>query len=187
VTWFWNSCRRNEQSVSLLVAGVCPEEERARVEKHLAQCPQCKARYEREGAVAATLRSCVAVAALSEPPVTLRKRWQVALRLELESRSDAPPDQPSLLPAWLAGNRWVWGTAAACWVLIAALHASAPRNSRPAVVQAPVTWKQIQMALEKVDLTRPQTAARQQHPSGATSQPPEFLPRSRRSLDVDLC
>ena len=105
MTFWWNSCRRVEQQLSLSAAGLLPETDRRRVELHLSRCPRCQARLHALRIVTAGLETLGQALPLVDAPVSLRRRWeqavwegalrQPALRSARTDASDA------WLPTWL--------------------------------------------------------------------------------------
>jgi anti-sigma factor RsiW len=183
VKWLWNPCSRHEQDLSLLAAGMLSETDRPALEAHLAKCPACRSR------LAATRRLTARLATVSKslpqatPSPSLRHRWRRAV---LGEHQAAPKRSPALLPfqlPWgLPGGRLAWGSAAACWMLILFLRVTAPSEARPAIPLAPVSWREVVLALEQPPPPRlkHRTAAKNTRPS----QP--AWPRSGRTTRIEL-
>jgi len=72
---FWNSHRRDRDKVGLLAAGRLPEPERAEVERNLAVCAECRARFAEIKAVTLQLAEAESVlpAVASRPEFT--RHW----------------------------------------------------------------------------------------------------------------
>ena len=72
---FVNHCRREQQGIALLIAGVTSAKERERAERHLANCAACRAYYQELQTVLEDLarlkRQAVPVV-----PAQLRAQWQ---------------------------------------------------------------------------------------------------------------
>ncbi len=189
VTWFWNNCSRQAQRLSLLAAGMLPEAERAPLEAHLDRCPACQARLKRTKALAKQLRAAGEAMPPLEPPFSLRRRWREAVLQE--ANASAEPSlartQPVLdwLAAWIRGGRLAWGAVCACWLLVAFFRASAPDVSRPAVAATSATWKEIRMALQKIERRSPPLPAAQDRPHDVEPLLQTPSPRTERGMTME--
>jgi len=122
----FKGCRRWRRDIALLASGVLPEEERNRVEAHLADCAGCRHYREQLDRVAVNLQSLGQSSPDLEPSAALRTRWRRAVRAE-------PPADPlsPAVGAALAGvrafvSRPVWAGLAAVWLMILFFQVTSP-------------------------------------------------------------
>jgi hypothetical protein len=134
VKWLFHPSRRYAADLSLLAVGALPEADRARLERHLDQCPACRARLAELQTLSDRLAQDGRDLPSIEPPLSLRRRWMTEVRQTMPSSS-----QPVVLwiPIWLTGRRLAWGGIAAIWMLSLFFRFSAPDVSRPAIAAAP--------------------------------------------------
>jgi anti-sigma factor RsiW len=204
VKWLFHPCRRHAADLSLLAAGALADAERAGLERHLEQCPGCRARLVELKNLAGRLTQDGQDLPQVEPPSSLRRRWMTEVR---QAEQALPQTEASIFPLnlgalasrrrvasvrfphaggtpalpGLTGRRLAWGGIAAMWTLILFFRFSAPDAPRPQVMATPPTsLRQILLAL-RTDLSEPSfSVPAEPRPPTKLSVPDTLPPRSQR-------
>jgi predicted anti-sigma-YlaC factor YlaD len=119
-----------EESLSLLAAGALPPQDRARLERHLANCAGCRKYYDEIKDVAGLLANSGKAFAGLEPGESAQQRW--------DKDFEAATRQRQLMRAavfhWcrdiVRPFRWVWAGMAAIWLGLFAVNFRAQEASR---------------------------------------------------------
>jgi anti-sigma factor RsiW len=177
VKWLFNPCRRYAADLSLLAAGALAEADRAGLQRHLVQCPACRARLAELKTLAGRLTQDGQELPQVEPPPSLRGRWMTEVRLSTHpSPEPATPSQP----AWFTGRRLAWGGIGAMWALILFFRFSAPDAPRPQVMATPPTsLRQILLALRTEPREPLFSAPAEPRPQSQPPAPAATPPRSK--------
>lgn len=179
--WFLNPCRRQRESLCLLASGLLPEQDRGRIENHLAQCTDCRSYYDEIKTVTAPLAAWEKHFAHIEPGVAAHLRWMNAIA-PLGRPEASRPLAPILvlLECWrqlIWPSRRIWTGLAAVWILIfvfnfsqrdrAELMAGKRPPPSPEAIQA---WRQQQRLLAELI---------GQNETHAATPPKPFVPQPR--------
>lgn len=133
---FFDPCRRQRQSLSLLAAGALPKAEKDQIESHLAACAHCRKYFEEIKAVTTPLANWADDLAQLQPSESVRTRWSKAIMA-----AGQPVGVRRLTPAMAFHGWWqdviwprrrVWAGLAAVWVMILAGNFSL-RESSPVI------------------------------------------------------
>lgn len=189
MTFWWSPCRRLERQLSLSAAGVLPEADRRHVERHLARCPRCQARFGELQAIAARLKAVGQALPPVVAPNSLRRRWE-------QEVLKAPRPQPGRgsvvvapatgwLPGWLSQARLAWGAVAVCWALAALFRLSAPEAPRPAVAGTPLSLREILLVLQR-ERPRPHLPGFPVNPGRAEPTPSRPSARSEGPISLEV-
>ena len=115
VNWFANECQRQQAAIALMAAGLCPEPDQQRANRHLSECAGCRAYFRELTAITGAITGLKQSAAQAVPSAALRTRWTGQIQdRPAEVRS---PERAGWLTApapWLT-----WGLATAACVLAA--------------------------------------------------------------------
>jgi anti-sigma factor RsiW len=125
--WIWHRCRRR-QDTSLLAAGGLGEEEKIELERHLAECEECRNYLVELKTLTAPLAGWEKNLSALEATSAARMRWAKAVQ---DSGGPAPSGQPWVQNLWrivwdelIWPNRRAWAGMAALWVAMLALNLS---------------------------------------------------------------
>jgi anti-sigma factor RsiW len=193
MNWFWSECRRFRREVCLLAIGALPEQDRPRLEQHLAACAGCLNYYNEIKSVAAPLAGWEKNFARIEPTQATRNRWAGAVLA-----AAAPAVRRPLLKA-VSRNVWreliwpcrrAWVGLAALWLVLAAVNirlsdhpmqwAGAGSSSASAMMQS---WEEQTRIL--AELTQPPVVY--SPPVNTPLAPPNpARPRSERKQDWQI-
>lgn len=140
MSWFSKSCGPCRADLCLLASGALADHEQARLEKHLAACPDCRKHYDEINLLAAPLAQWEEAFSAIEPDDTVRGRWAKHFQAALEP---IQPPRSTLLDAffdWCRDLIWpcrrIWTGFAAIWLVILAVDLSlrdteSEKSSRP--------------------------------------------------------
>lgn len=186
MNWLFNKCRRHEADLSLLAAGMLPEDEQQPLSLHLARCAACRAKLEELRKISTRLAGLGGNLPQVEATEALRRRWMASVRESAVSGIAPAPAGEGVFSAWLTGRRLALGSLAATWTLVLFFRFSAPEVAAPAVAAAQLPpLREVLMVLKVERLAPLQTGA------GSTvhdtSSPAGTLPpRSQRSkMDLE--
>jgi len=118
VNWWFNRCRRYQEPIALLAAGLGSETEQRRAERHLENCAACREQFREFSRLATGLARLKAEAEQVRPSSQLRGRWAEQIK---DVREDDKPRSA------LGGRRpgdWGWAVSGQSW-LARALGAAA--------------------------------------------------------------
>lgn len=187
MTFWWNPCVRVERRLSLSAAGVLPEADRQRMDRHLARCPRCQARLRELQMLAAGLETMGQALPPVEVPGSLRQRWEQEVLEAARRQPDRRPDHREAsigwLPAWLDRTKIAWGTVVACWALAALFRFAAPEAPRPAVAATPLSLREILVVLRR---ERPRSIPIVIPSRPASSEPKASRPSARSETPMGL-
>jgi len=165
--------------MSLLAAGALAGEERVKVEAHLAECAACRIKLSEMQKLVGNLELLGKRLPQVEPTITLRRRWQAAVR---QSARPATGRSLAWLSEWLLGRRAAWSGLAAIWLLVLFFRVSAPDAPKPAVVATtPISLREVWLALKVDDQNGKQRADTGNGLHQKQSHPATLPPRSQLS------
>lgn len=148
MNWILNRCRRQRQDISLLAAGVLPQDERAKVQEHLASCPSCRKLYQELTNIVRPLAGWEKEMQPIEPNEAMRRRWTRAVLAVNEAEFSERPGTDSASAGWWREVIWpyrrIWAGMGAAWLVMWFINASTtgvpgggPRfSATPATLQA---------------------------------------------------
>ena len=119
---FFNQCRRRRQSLSLLASGALPETEKNELERHLADCPDCRNHFQQLKGVTNSLADYRESVASLEPTQAAKQRWARTIQAAGQpKRIEMQKPAPSLTKWWhelFWSSRRAWAGIAAAWLLM---------------------------------------------------------------------
>lgn len=148
--WARIRCSRWEEALSLRASGLTGAGDDEALENHLAGCVRCRSRLAELERVASELRGWAVPDPAARPSPALRNRWESAVRATatrettgalpggragesaIRGPREAATDRRRSGWGWLGEGRWVWGTVAACWLVIGLLRVAGPGMTGPA-------------------------------------------------------
>jgi len=147
MNWFLNPCRRYRQNLCLLASGLLSESDRAGIEKHLAECADCRSYHGEIKTVTAPLAGWEKHFAHIEPGAAVRLRLTKAIA----SADKAKPirafkPEVILRDCWqqlIWPSRRIWAGLTAVWVLLLVTNVSMRDSSQIAVVRTSPTPEMI--------------------------------------------
>ena len=182
--WFWNHCRRREDA-SLLAADVLSGEEKIAVERHLAECAQCRAYCRALRKLAAPLAGWEKNFSFVEATQAVRTRWANAVEQEAATRSDtsrsASLDAGLLRAVWrelIWPSRYAWSGLAALWVAMLIVNFHFSGHSPGGTFSSP---QEIMQAREEQNRVFAEWA----QPNVIGPAAPGYVPRPRSQRDED--
>jgi len=173
---FFNSCGRQRENISLLAAGVLPEQEKTQVQNHLRECPACRQYYEEIKSVAVPLGNWAESRPEIQPDTAAQRRWAKAI--EMAGRPEAVPGFVPAIRGRMREIFWpwrhVWAGLATVWILLIAINL-AERDPAPtgkvSTALATVSFREEQKVLNELFADRVLVEA---------AEPPKvFSPRPR--------
>jgi hypothetical protein len=128
MNWFLNPCRRYRQNFCLLASGLLSEPDRAGIEKHLAECADCRSYYDEIRTVTAPLAGWEKYFTHIEPDAAVQLRLAKAIASADKSKS-IRTFRPGVIlrDGWLQliwPCRRIWAGLAAVWVLLLVTNVS---------------------------------------------------------------
>src|SRR6266852_4996453 len=124
--WLLNRCERQRESICLLASSALPEQERVRVENHLAACAGCRKYYDEIMSVTLPLANWEKSFAHIEPDQALRTRWAKLVLAAGEPKPNRPFSPRLAFSArWretLYSLRWHLAGMSAAWLVVALLN-----------------------------------------------------------------
>jgi anti-sigma factor RsiW len=124
--WIWNGCRSHRQDICLLAAGALGEGEKRNLERHLAECQNCRAYYGEIKSLTAALAAWEKSLSTVEATPAMQLRWTRAVQGIGE-----PSAVRETLPqrAWdviwrelIWPSRYAWGGMGALWVAMLVIN-----------------------------------------------------------------
>jgi len=184
--WIWNNCRRED--ICLLAAGALGEEEKIKLEHHLAECQKCRDYYGEIKALTAPLTGWEKSLSAIEATPAAQQRWASAVQ-----ESGAPTTDRNRLPqrAWqiiwrelIWPSRYAWGGMAALWAAMLVINAQlSDHRAHDMGVGDVSSQEMIQAWVEQnrvlADLAQPASAV----PAAPPIRP---RPRSERERDWEI-
>ena len=170
----WTRCRRR-QDASLLAAGALGEEERMELERHLAECNECRSYYSEIRTLAAPLAGWEKKLSAIEATPAAQRRWARAVQ---ETGAPSALAQNVWRIVWgelIRPSRYAWAGMAALWVAMLVINGqlSDPRSSN-AGGRAASSQEMIQ-AWEEQNRVLAELA----QPAFPVPAPPPYIPRPR--------
>jgi len=157
MNWYFSPCRHYRQEICLLDSGVLSGPERNGVEKHLADCTDCRKFHAEIKPLATRLAAWEKNFANLEPGADAKARWAKEIRELDKRRSTQPLSRNSIVwNIWhelFWPSRHIWAGLAAVWVFILAANISMQDHSQTtmakssAVPEIIMTWQQQQRLL----------------------------------------
>jgi len=183
--WRLNSCREHRENVSLLANGALTEAEQASVREHLAQCAECRQRFEEISRISIDFSQWVGARPVADGSPAFRARW---MRSVHTAAGPTPTSFAARISHW-SESLWpsplAWGALAAVWVCLLSFQwATAPRHATtsemarsPSAARTEVTFAQRQRELSSLleNFGRP--------PAPTGSKPEAPRPRTQRRIE----
>ncbi|HUD83202.1 MAG TPA: zf-HC2 domain-containing protein [Candidatus Saccharimonadales bacterium] len=123
--WIWNDCRR-QKDICLLAAGALGEEEKINLERHLAECQNCRAYYGAIKTLTAPLAAWEKSVSAIEVTPAARLRWARGVE---GSGATSVVRQPLVQRVWqiiwrelIWPSRYAWGGMAALWAAMLVIN-----------------------------------------------------------------
>lgn len=157
--WFWSSCGRYRERISLLAAGALAAEERVAVENHLAACADCQKFHRELSHLTVPLARWEKHFSDLEPGQGTRTRWAAAIQRAPEPeqlRRFSPKTAFQVLWQELVWPcRRTWAGLAAVWVGLLAFHLAqsgrgqtiTAQSSSPPAAEIRFAWQEQQRIL----------------------------------------
>jgi hypothetical protein len=111
VNWWFNRCRRYQEPIALLAAGLGSAAEQRRAEQHLDNCTACREQFRELSLLAKGLARLKTEAEQVRPGASLRVRWVEQIK---DVREDDKPRSA------LGGRRpgdWGWAVSGSSWLI----------------------------------------------------------------------
>jgi len=182
--WFWKHCGRREDA-SLLAAEILSGDEKIAVERHLAECAECRAHYNELSSVTAPFTGWEKNYSCVEASPRMRTHWAKAVKQAAATPSDTAQPATSDLgffeAVWrelICPSRYAWSGLAALWV--AMLVVNAQLSHHPAG-RASTSPQEIFQAWEE----QKRAIAEWNEPSVIVRVAPAYIPRPRSQRDQD--
>ena len=147
MNWFLNPCRRCRQDLCLLASGLLSESDRAGIEKHLAECADCRSYYGEIKKVTAPLAGWEKRFAHVEPSAAIQLRLAKAMASADKSKSiRAFKPEVVLRDCWqqlIWPSRRIWAGLAAIWILLLVANVSMRDSSQVTIARTSPTPEMI--------------------------------------------